>query len=48
MRDPMTHRLKQLHIEMKALKEKASSGAKLTESRADQNSSSSFQTTRKL
>ncbi len=32
MRDPMTHQLKQLHIEMKALKEKASSGVKLTKS----------------
>jgi len=32
MRDPMTYRLKQLHIEMKALKDKASSGAKLTKS----------------
>jgi hypothetical protein len=32
MRDPMTHRLKQLHIEMKALKERASSGTKLTKS----------------
>lgn len=28
----MTHQLKQLHIEMRALKEKASSGAKLTPS----------------
>lgn len=32
MPDPMTHRLKQLHLEMKALKQKASSGAKLTKS----------------
>ena len=32
MRDPMTHRLKQLHVEMKTLKDKEASGAKLNKS----------------
>lgn len=32
MRNPMTHRLKQLHIKMKTLKDKEASGSKLTQS----------------